>query len=487
MRFTAIAVVGLFVLCACSSDESNGTNSGAGATAGAQSGGSGGSHQSGSHSGATAGSAGESGNGGSSGDSGASGSSGNSGVSGSGGIAGSGGSSGNSGNAGTSGSGGNSGSSGNSGSAGNSGSGGSSGNSGNSGSGGTAGNSGTSGSSGTAGNSGSAGGAGTPAGVYFPNGSWIYTDWSNAPVANDSSDITSWMEGFNGPNGFGTGAIQIDFSIVVNEVPAPIAKRAYQVEPDYYYQPDCDYAPIPVPAYGAVEETYGETTDLSVDFSGYNCMIYDNGGDCHMLFHAPYENRLYELYHATIRPDGTFLGGCLAIWDTSLNYPIDGTGRGDQCTSADAAGFPISPMLFSADEIAAGEINHAIRFILPNNMIRQKQYVRPGTHGTNTSGPATSIPYAGHMRLRADYPIETLSPAAQVVAKAMQKYGMFMADGGQIALTAMSDVLTQHKWADVGLDPFSLQDLKASDFEVIDHGPTIDVTYDCTRTEIIEP
>lgn len=45
-------------------------------------------------------------------------------------------------------------------------------------------------------------------------------------------------------------------------------------------------------------------------------------------------------------------------------YPDDG--RGEQCTSADAAGFPMSTLLFTADEVYAGEINHAIRFILPN-------------------------------------------------------------------------------------------------------------------------
>ena len=74
--------------------------------------------------------------------------------------------------------------------------------------------------------------------------------------------------------------------------------------------------------------------------------------------------------------------------------------RGDQCTSADAAGFPIAPMLFTADEVAAGEIAHAIRFILPNprmasfpdgpdsNTARDPLYVRPATHAGGPSGPA---------------------------------------------------------------------------------------------------
>jgi serine/threonine-protein kinase len=105
-------------------------------------------------------------------------------------------------------------------------------------------------------------------------------------------------------------------------------------------------------------------------------------------------------------------------------------------------------------------------------------------HGTNTSGPASSIPYGGQMRLRADYPIEGLKPAAQVVARAMQKYGMYMSDGGNIALTAQADVVSCATWADVDLEPGDLSALRATDFEVIDRGPTIDVTFECMRDPI---
>jgi serine/threonine-protein kinase len=319
---------------------------------------------------------------------------------------------------------------------------------------------------------------------YFPPGAVWYEDVSKAPVAPDSSAITQWMEQEAPPNGWGTGSMKVDFSIVAVDVPDGTMKRTYQTVQDYYYIPDCDFAAVPVPQGGAVEETYGTPTDFSGPFTGYNCFEFDNGADCHMLFVSRGEKRLYEIYHATIDPSNMFLGGCLAIWDTSKVYGPDG--RGQQCSSADAAGFPIAPLLFSADEIQAGVINHAIRFILPNSMIRAKKYVYPATHGTDTTGPQTSLPYGGRMRLRADYPLNTLSPAAQVVAKAMQKYGMLHADGGNIALTAQSDLLSEVKWADVGFDANSLNDLKATDFEVIDAGPTIDVTFDCQRQQITQ-
>ena len=154
--------------------------------------------------------------------------------------------------------------------------------------------------------------------------------------------------------------------------------------------------------------------------------------------------------------------------------------RGDQCTSADAAGLPISPLLFTADEVAAGEIDHAIRFILPNDRVQPATCGRRPT-ATRTTGTSAAPNYGVHLRLRADYPIDSLpSEGAKVVARALQKYGMYHADGGNIALTAQTDTYTTAKW-DGLLDPHDLAALKVTDFEVIDHGAPIPLTFDCNR------
>ncbi len=321
-------------------------------------------------------------------------------------------------------------------------------------------------------------------GRYFPDDAWFYADVSAAPVTSDSSAITQWMVENMGPGGWGTGTMRIDFSIVAVDAPAGTEKRVFEIEPDYYYEPDCDTAPVPLPPGGYVEDYPQDPPDPNNQWAGYDCSGFADGADCHMIVVSRSEQRLYELYHATVDAGNTFYGGCEALWSTAT--APTGDGRGQQCTSADAAGFPIAPLLFSAEEVKAGVIDHAIRFILPNSMIRAKKYVYPATHGTNTSGPMTSIPYGGHMRLKADYPIQNLKPAAQVVAKALQKYGMYMADGGNIALTAQADVVSCATWAEVDLGPQDLNMLKATDFEVIDHGPTMDVTYECMRTPITE-
>ena len=177
---------------------------------------------------------------------------------------------------------------------------------------------------------------------------------------------------------------------------------------------------------------------------------------------------------------GVFRGGCLATWDMTRAYPP--SGRGEQCTSADAAGYPIAPLLFSADEVAAGRIDHAIRFVLPNETIRAGEYVHPATHGTRaTRGGPDGPPYGSRLRLRANYPLDTLpNDAARVVARAMQRYGMLLADGGRVTLTALSDRFTRAKWAGL-LAPRDLQSLRPRDFEMVEAGARIALTLDCVR------
>jgi serine/threonine-protein kinase len=200
-------------------------------------------------------------------------------------------------------------------------------------------------------------------------------------------------------------------------------------------------------------------------------------GDCHLIVHDPEEGKLYEMYKANVSAQA-FTGGCLAVWDTRKAY--DETLRGDQCASADAAGLPIAPLLFTADEVAAGEIAHAIRFVLPNDRLA-RGFVRPAVHGTDTTGPASAPTYGVHLRLKANYPVESLpKEGARVVARALQKYGMVHADGGEVALTAASDRYTTAKWADL-LDDDDLEMLKVTDFEIVDHGDVITYPYRCTR------
>jgi serine/threonine-protein kinase len=305
------------------------------------------------------------------------------------------------------------------------------------------------------------GGESSKQGPYFEQSMFFNEDVSNARIAENSPSI---IAGLSGAGGWGRGnRLQIDFSFDVLEANATTPRRTFTPMPEFFYSPDCDAMDVPIPEAGNVE---GE--------SGYACVA---GGDCHLIVFDRDGGKLYEMYKADVGAT-TFRGGCLAVWETSRAY--DETLRGDQCASADAAGFPIAPMLFTADEVAAGEIDHAIRFVLPNDRLR-RGFVRPAVHGTDTDGPTNGPPYGVHLRLRADYPLDSLpNEGARVVARALQKYGMIHADGGEVALTAASDRYTTAKWAGLLTDE-DLEFLRVEDFEVVDHGPMITYPYRCAR------
>ena len=297
-------------------------------------------------------------------------------------------------------------------------------------------------------------------GPFFEQPMFFNREIAGAPEAADGPAMIAALRE---AGGWGRGnRMQIDFSLTVLEADASTPRRAFEPIEGQFWTPDCDHAEVPIPAAGNVE---GE--------EGYECK---GNGDCHLLVFERDEGMLYEMYAAHVEPE--FRGGCLALWDTRAAY--DETLRGDQCTSADAAGLPIAPLLFTADEVAAGEIPHAIRFVLPNDRVR-RGFVRPATHGTDTSGPPGAPPYGVHLRLRAEYPIDTLpSEGARVVARAMQTYGMIHSDGGEVALTALSDRYTTAKWSGL-LGVQDLEGLRVEDFEVVDHGEPISYPYRCER------
>jgi serine/threonine-protein kinase len=295
---------------------------------------------------------------------------------------------------------------------------------------------------------------------YFPPGAIWNQDISHAAVDPNSDKIIATLDKLGGWGA--RGKMQVDWSLRVMQANASTPRVPFHLGGG---EADTDNAAtFPLPPGGGIE-----------GLTDYHC---PNGGDCHLLVADRPEGKLYEVYQANYA-NGTLYGNFLTIWDLNRVYPP--SGRGDQCSSSDAAGFPIAALLFNADELAAGSINHAIRFILPNDRIRAHVFVHPATHAGGPSGPGSAPPYGAHFRLKASFDMDQLTPAAQVVARAMQKYGMFLADGGNMALTAQSDADTVTKYEDLGFDTHSLFPLKVTDFEVLDLGKPIPLTYKCVR------
>jgi hypothetical protein len=184
-------------------------------------------------------------------------------------------------------------------------------------------------------------------------------------------------------------------------------------------------------------------------------------GDCHFLVVQSGSCMLYEGYACHYASGWHCANG--AKWDLSKNSYGQ---RKKGWTSADAAGLAITPGLVRYDEVAAGQITHAIRFTLK---CTRANFVAPATHDAVPSKCDPNDPNAPPMglrvRLRADYDLSKLSAHAQVVAKAMQHYGLMLADNGSNFYFQGED---SPSWTADDVEP--LKTIPASAFEALTPG-----------------
>lgn len=294
-------------------------------------------------------------------------------------------------------------------------------------------------------------------------------DVSAFPVSPRSAAITAALTSFGG---WGNGnKLQIDFSIAVLYADSTTPRRTITGPFDYCYgpgSPDCDPVPLqmPIPVNG--------NTEGSADYTCPN-----PGDDCHVLVVERTEKKLYELYQGNGTASSFDAYGAF-VWDLTKQY--GDVLRGDQCTSADAAGLPMAALIPTADEVAAGVVPHAIRFILPNPRMKQGVYVRPATHagGPSSTNP-DAPPYGVRFRLKSSFSETGFSAGAKVILQALKKYGMILSDGGNIALTFADDRLSTAKWANLGITAQTFNAIGVSNFDVVDLGAEIPLTYDCVR------
>lgn len=167
----------------------------------------------------------------------------------------------------------------------------------------------------------------------------------------------------------------------------------------------------------------------------------------------------YDLYQAYPNADGSWNAASGAHW--SLR---DNALRPDGWTSADAAGLPLLPGLIRYDEIEAGVIAHAIRFTARVRGV-STGYIWPARHSDGDSTSPTALPMGSRLRLKASLDLNGFAPSLQVILRALQTYGMILADTD--ARTELDiDGDTDPRWDDDLLQ--ALDAVKATDFEVID-------------------
>ena len=215
-----------------------------------------------------------------------------------------------------------------------------------------------------------------------------------------------------------------------------------------FVQPCTAAAPLlPIPANAIVEGGI----NASADQQPY--------GDHHVLVLDQDTCWLWEGYHVYAPTPGTWNIYGSAAFDLRSNAL-----RPAGWSSADAAGFPMLPLLLRADEASTGTIAHALRFTIGSNKIRTS-YVWPARHLTSNGTASTSLPPMGQLfRLKASFAIPAShTTQAKAILQAMKTYGMYIADGGSDMYVTGDPSAA---WDDATFS--QVQAIAASNFEAVD-------------------
>ncbi len=239
------------------------------------------------------------------------------------------------------------------------------------------------------------------------------------------------------------GPIGIPFITVAGDAP--------RVPVTFKYDQESDAGPYPIPADAPIEggpNASGDRHVLVLDRD--NCILYE-------VFKAFPENGASR-----------WRGDSGAVFDLRSNGL-----RPDTWTSADAAGLPILPGLVRFEEVASGEITHALRFTAPRT---RKAHVWPARHNASDLTSSTFPPMGQRFRLRADFDESGFDPQVRVILRALKKYGMILADNGSSwFLSGVPD----ERWDNDLLR--QLRTLRGRDFEAVDTSSLM-VDPDSART-----
>jgi hypothetical protein len=271
--------------------------------------------------------------------------------------------------------------------------------------------------------------------VPFPSSSLWNTDISAAPVDPNSANIINFIGATVTLHpDFGAGTFQNQtIGIPYQTVAGTQAKVVVKLGT---FANESDPGPEPIPSNALIE--------------GYP---KPGNGDRHVLVLEKDGCWLYELYKATLK-SGKWSADAAAIWDMTINEQ-----RPYTWTSADAAGLPIFVGLARHDEVAAGAINHALRFTVPTS---RRAFVLPATHWASSLTDPNAPPMGTRLRLKASFDISSYPADDQVILTALKKYGMILADNGSaIFISGTPD----NAWNNTDLN--LLKQITASSFEVV--------------------
>jgi hypothetical protein len=298
---------------------------------------------------------------------------------------------------------------------------------------------------------------GGPLPPLFPPTNWWKLDISTAPVDPASSAYVSFIgttrhlhPDFGGD--VSPGSVQnYGFPYIV--VDGSLTRRAVQ----FQYADESDGVDhttgTSLPFYPIPDEAIAQAHWIEGGDPG-NVDLRDSQ-DRHLLIVDRDNHYSYELYNVFY--DGSqWHAGSGAFFDLGSNAR-----RPDGWTSADAAGLAILPGLVRYDEaFGTAEITHAFRVTVRAS----NGFVFPASHVAGSTTGA--LPMGARLRLKSSRNLSTFTPEAQRIFRAMQRYGLIVADNGSdMYISGAYDT----RWDNGVLNP-AFGALTAADFEVIKLG-----------------
>jgi hypothetical protein len=127
-----------------------------------------------------------------------------------------------------------------------------------------------------------------------------------------------------------------------------------------------------------------------------------------------------------------------ACWGGKIRHYRENPGIFSNPLGASASGLPLAAGLIRISELQHGYIDHAIILVVPRTQANCFSWPANRDDG-NTAG--SDIPCEGQrFRLNPSFDVSTLySPAAQIIARAMQQYGVILTDHGGAVVSYAED------------------------------------------------
>jgi hypothetical protein len=322
----------------------------------------------------------------------------------------------------------------------------------------------------------------------FPSNSPWNQNISNAPVATNSAAIIAAIGGTVkihpdwGADNPADGTSPL-YGIPYNVVHGNSTPKTGVIIDDY--PGESDIVPAPIPTNAVIEGDF--ENGPNTNGPGYNP---NQRGDSHLLVWDEDNNVAYEFYGAarpsdtntldeTVHTDGVWHAAQESVWNYNTNdfRPLG-------YTSADAAGLSVLAGLARPDEGlpvsqgGQGAIHHALRMTLPSSIVSD-QYIYPASHIVTRPG---TLPMGARLRLKNNSTVNaliaTMGPESQVVAHAMQQYGLILADiGSSMYVSGASAAGNATNGINLVWDMddilSGLEQLRASNFDVVNLAPAV--------------